>query len=55
MLSALCSYSPVLLEAEAGHLTCAVMANLDENDPAVLPAVWEAALLALATVKVIYI
>ncbi|KAF4521588.1 hypothetical protein B566_EDAN001308 [Ephemera danica] len=50
-LAALLHASPFLLEDQGAQVAPAVFGNLDESDPSVLPAVWEATLHALVTIK----
>ncbi|XP_054611847.1 E3 ubiquitin-protein ligase listerin [Dunckerocampus dactyliophorus] len=44
MLCAVCELTPELAQAEAARLCPAVLLSIDDTDPLVLPAVWEAVL-----------
>ncbi|XP_061904673.1 E3 ubiquitin-protein ligase listerin [Entelurus aequoreus] len=44
MLCTLCELTPELAQAEAARLCPAVLLSIDDTDPLVLPAVWEAVL-----------
>lgn len=50
-LIAVCQKAPNLLENNGSQVTLAVFGKLDETDPVVLPAVWEAALHVLTVVQ----
>lgn len=50
MTSALCEFTPGLVQAEAARLCPAVLLSIDDTDPLVLPPVWEAVLHILSTV-----
>ncbi|XP_017770844.1 PREDICTED: E3 ubiquitin-protein ligase listerin [Nicrophorus vespilloides] len=51
VLTAMFQMAPFLLENKAAQVTKAVFSNMDESDPAVLPNVWEAALLTITTIE----
>ena len=52
VLIAVCQKAPDLLADEGARAAFAVFGSLDETDPIVLPAVWEASLHVLTTVQV---
>lgn len=52
LLTALCMKAPFLLENNPSRVVPAVLSNLDETEPTVLPRVWEAVLLTITTIKV---
>lgn len=52
LLCALCEFTPGLVVAQAALLCPAVLLNIDDTDPAVLPSVWEAVLHVMSTVPV---
>uniref|UniRef100_A0A8C7A1K6 E3 ubiquitin-protein ligase listerin n=1 Tax=Nothoprocta perdicaria TaxID=30464 RepID=A0A8C7A1K6_NOTPE len=49
--SAFCQYLPELVQAEAPRVCPAVLLSIDDSDAVVCPALWEAALFALATIE----
>lgn len=51
VIIALCQKAPDLLADEGSRVALAVFSNLDENDPIVLPTVWEASLHVLTTIE----
>lgn len=52
-LTVLCQKAAFLLEGKGAQVVGTVFNNLEENEPTVLPYVWEAALLTMANIKVI--
>lgn len=52
LVCALCEFTPELVVAQATLLCPAVLLNIDDTDPAVLPSVWEAVLHVVSTVPV---
>ncbi|XP_018571354.1 E3 ubiquitin-protein ligase listerin isoform X2 [Anoplophora glabripennis] len=50
-LTVLCQKAAFLLEGKGAQLVSTVFNNLEENEPTVLPYVWEAALLTMANIK----
>lgn len=52
LVCALCEFTPGLVVAQAALLCPAVLLNIDDTDPAVLPSVWEAVLHVVSTVPV---
>ncbi|KAJ8918958.1 hypothetical protein NQ315_016860 [Exocentrus adspersus] len=50
-LTVLCQKASFLLEGKGAQVVSTVFSNLEENDPTVLPYVWEAALLTMANIK----
>lgn len=50
LVCALCEFTPELVVALAALLCPAVLLNIDDTDPAVLPSVWEAVLHVVSTV-----
>lgn len=51
-ITALCQKAPFLFENQSQHAVSAVFSNLDENEPTVISATWEAALLIVTKIKV---
>uniref|UniRef100_A0A8C4JUW9 E3 ubiquitin-protein ligase listerin n=1 Tax=Dromaius novaehollandiae TaxID=8790 RepID=A0A8C4JUW9_DRONO len=51
LASAFCQYLPELVKAEAPRVCPAVLLSIDDSDAVVCPALWEAALYALATIE----
>lgn len=52
-LTVLCQKAVFFLEGKGAQVVSTVFNNLEENEPTVLPYVWEAALLTMANIKVI--
>ncbi|XP_071378047.1 E3 ubiquitin-protein ligase listerin [Centroberyx affinis] len=50
VLSALCQYTPGLVQTEAARVCPAVLLSIDDTDPVVLPPLWEAVLHVVSTV-----
>ncbi|XP_029704196.1 E3 ubiquitin-protein ligase listerin isoform X2 [Takifugu rubripes] len=50
LVCALCEFTPALVVAQAALVCPAVLLNIDDTDPAVLPSVWEAVLHVVSTV-----
>lgn len=50
MVCALCEFTPGLVQSEAARLCPAVLLNIDDTDPVVLPPVWEAVLHIVSTI-----
>ncbi|XP_076024787.1 E3 ubiquitin-protein ligase listerin [Genypterus blacodes] len=50
VLSALCQFTPGLVQAEASRLCPAVLLSIEDTDPVVLPPVWEAVLHVLSSI-----
>ncbi|GLV42170.1 Listerin E3 ubiquitin protein ligase 1 [Carabus blaptoides fortunei] len=50
-VTALCQHAPFVLKNEVHHVTSAVFSNLDETEPAVLSATWEAALFIISNIE----
>lgn len=51
-VTALCQHAPFVLKNEVHHVTSAVFSNLDETEPTVLSATWEAALFIISNIEV---
>ncbi|XP_056140651.1 E3 ubiquitin-protein ligase listerin isoform X2 [Lampris incognitus] len=49
LVSALCEYTPVLVQTEAARACPAVLLSIDDTDPLVLPPLWEAVLHIVST------
>lgn len=52
VLTVICQKVEVLLEGKEKEVTNTVFNSLDDNDPTVLPHVWEATLMIMSTLKV---
>uniref|UniRef100_A0A667XXH8 E3 ubiquitin-protein ligase listerin n=1 Tax=Myripristis murdjan TaxID=586833 RepID=A0A667XXH8_9TELE len=50
VLSALCEYTPSLVQNEAARACPAVLLSIDDTDPVVLPPLWEAVLHIVSTI-----
>nr|XP_061801771.1 E3 ubiquitin-protein ligase listerin-like [Nerophis lumbriciformis] len=50
MLCAVCEFTPSLAQNEAARLCPAVLLSIDDTDPLVLPAVWEAVLHVVSSI-----
>ncbi|XP_036098491.1 E3 ubiquitin-protein ligase listerin isoform X2 [Molossus molossus] len=51
LVSALCQRIPQLMKDEASKVSASVLLSIDDSDPVVCPALWEAVLCTLATVE----
>ncbi|KAK4881955.1 hypothetical protein RN001_005274 [Aquatica leii] len=51
VISSLCHKSPNFIEKEIARIVGSVFSNLDENDPIVVPSLWEALLSILSTIN----
>lgn len=51
VLIALFEKAPFLLEKDEGHVVSYILGSIDENDPVVLPLVWQNVLLTISSIK----
>ncbi|XP_066115682.1 E3 ubiquitin-protein ligase listerin isoform X2 [Saccopteryx bilineata] len=51
LVSALCQRSPQLMIDEASRVSSSVLLSIDDSDPVVCPALWEAVLYTLTTIE----
>ncbi|KAM6223493.1 E3 ubiquitin-protein ligase listerin [Rhynchocyon petersi] len=51
LVSALCQRIPHLMKAEASKVSPSVLLSIDDSDPVVCPALWEAVLYTLTTIE----
>ncbi|XP_054433691.1 E3 ubiquitin-protein ligase listerin [Pteronotus mesoamericanus] len=51
LVSALCQRIPQLMRGEASRVSSSVLLSIDDSDPVVCPALWEAVLYTLTTVE----
>ncbi|XP_037688795.1 E3 ubiquitin-protein ligase listerin isoform X1 [Choloepus didactylus] len=51
LISALCQHIPQLMNDEASKVSPAVLLSIDDSDPIVCPALWEAVLYTLTTIE----
>ncbi|KAL6040565.1 hypothetical protein STEG23_019299, partial [Scotinomys teguina] len=51
LVSALCQHIPQVMKEEASKVSPSVLLSIDDNDPAVCPALWEAVLYTLTTIE----
>ncbi|XP_077447675.1 E3 ubiquitin-protein ligase listerin [Stigmatopora argus] len=51
MLCAVCAFTPGLAQNEAARLCPAILLSIDDTDPLVLPAVWEAVLHVVSSIS----
>lgn len=55
VLTVICQKADGLLEGKEKEVTNTVFNSLDDSDPTVLPHVWEATLMIMSTLPVIYV
>lgn len=53
VLTVICQKADILLEGKEKEVTNTVFTCLDDNDPIVLPHVWEATLMIMSTLQVL--
>ncbi|KAB1283532.1 E3 ubiquitin-protein ligase listerin [Camelus dromedarius] len=51
LVSALCQHIPQLMKEEASKVSPSVLLSIDDSDPTVCPALWEAVLYTLTTIE----
>ncbi|MEJ1283029.1 listerin E3 ubiquitin protein ligase 1 [Cricetulus griseus] len=51
LISALCQHVPQVMKEEASKVSPSVLLSIDDSDPAVCPALWEAVLYTVTTVE----
>ncbi|KAK7815684.1 hypothetical protein U0070_015613, partial [Myodes glareolus] len=54
LVSALCQYVPQVMKEEASKVSPSVLLSIDDSDPVVCPALWEAVLYTLTTIESVF-